>query len=80
MLPGDASGRLTLVSEASLRSASQDRGYLAVGFEVSKRVSREQPDDVNNSAPFAFRTVEDVLVVSHSVSEISQRGRCVKLR
>ncbi|TFB54831.1 hypothetical protein E3T34_11600 [Cryobacterium sp. TMT1-62] len=44
---------------------------------MSKRISREQPDDVDNSAAFAFRTVEDVLVVSHSVSEISQRGQCV---
>ena len=41
MLPEDVSGRRALVAEASLRSASQDRGYLAVGFEVSERVSRE---------------------------------------
>ena len=64
-------------SDASLRSAGQNRGYLTIGFEVSQRVTREQPDDEDNSAPFAFRAVEDVLVVRHPVSKVPESGQCV---
>jgi len=44
---------------------------------VSERVGREQPNDVDDSASFAFSAVEDVLVVSHSVSEVSKSRQCV---
>ncbi|TFC94405.1 MULTISPECIES: hypothetical protein [Cryobacterium] len=47
---------------------------------MGKHVGRKQPNNVDDSAAFAFRATEDVLVVSHSVSKISKSSQGVVKR
>lgn len=58
-----------------LRSLREYRGNVTISLEMLQRISRQQPHQVDIPSTFTLRTIQNVLVMSHSIAKTTKRGK-----